>query len=396
MKLKLHFLFVFILGLIITRSNAQTLSVSELSGRVNTISTAVPFLMITPDSRAGGMGDAGVATNPDVNSMHWNVAKYGFIDNDMGVSLSYTPWLRALIGDINLSYLSFYKRLDRKQVLAASLRYFSLGNIVFTNQVGDAQGEHNPNELSLDVGYSLLLSKNLSGGIALRYIYSNLTGGVPSVSGSETHAGQTVAADLGFYYQNQINALQGHSYALGLAFTNLGAKISYTDDSEENFIPANLRMGGSYAIDFDDHNTVSVAVDVNKLLVPTPPVYADDLNLNDQEIAYGLDPKVSVPVGILQSFNDAPGGFSEEMHEITYSFGLEYLYEKRFALRTGYFLEHETKGNRKFFTLGVGLKLNVFSLDFAYLIPTTQRNPLENTLRFSLNFDFQAMKDEKQ
>jgi len=366
------------------------ITTNELTGgdEINTITTAVPLLLIAPDARAGAMGDAGVATTPDANSIHWNPSKLAFINDDMGFSVSYTPWLRQLVPDINLAYLSGYKKIDKDQVIAATLLYFSLGNIVFTNIVGEVTGEFNPNEFAFDIAYARKFSKKISGGLALRYIYSNLTGGVFLEGGLETRAGQSIAADVSTYYQNDItvggkDAILG----LGLNISNIGSKISYTETANRSFIPINMRLGTSLAIDLDNYNTLALAVDVNKLLVPTPDLDDDSLQLWT---------KKSVASGMFGSFGDAPGGFKEEMNEITYSIGLEYWYDKQFAIRAGYFNEHKTKGNRKYFTLGAGLKYNVFGLDFSYLIPTSQRNPLENTLRFTLLFDFEGFKDQEK
>ena len=368
------------------------ISISELNGRVNTITSAVPFLMITPDSRAGGMGDLGVATSPDANSMYWNAAKYSMIDDEFGISISYTPWLRALIPDISLTYLTAYKKLSKNKVVAASLRYFSLGDITFTDFNGQKLRDFQPNEFSLDASYSMLFTKGFSGGIALRYIYSNLTGGIYS-NNVATHAGQSVAGDISFYYTKDIKVAKKNSnMSFGMNISNIGAKISYTDDSEQNFLPTNLRLGGTFTHEFDEYNQLTFGIDLNKLLVPTPPVY-DGQGTSPDNIIAGMDPNVSVPVGMWQSFYDAPGGSTEEFREINIGTGLEYWYNQRFALRTGYFYEHETKGNRKYFTVGLGLKLNVFQLDFAYLITTQQRNPLENTLRFSLTFNLKDFKN---
>jgi len=367
------------------------ISISELNGRVNTITSAVPFLMITPDSRAGGMGDLGVATSPDANSMYWNAAKYSMIDDEFGVSISYTPWLSELIPDISLTYLSAYKKLNRNQAVAVSLRYFSLGDITFTDFNGQKLRDFKPNEFSFDASYSMLFTKGFSGGIALRYIYSNLTGGIYS-NNVATHAGQSVAGDISLYYTKDIKVAKKNSnMSFGLNISNMGRKISYTDDSESNFLPTNLRLGGTFTHEFDDYNQLTFGLDLNKLLVPTPPVY-DGHGTSPDNIIAGMDPNVSVPVGMWQSFYDAPGGTTEELREINISTGLEYWYNQRFALRTGYFYEHETKGNRKYFTVGLGLKLNAFQLDFAYLITTQQRNPLENTMRFSLIFNLKDFK----
>ena len=366
---------------------------SQLSGGdINTIQTAVPFLTIAPDSRAGAMGDVGVATAPDINSQHWNAAKYVFMEGKGGLAISYTPWLRKLVPDINLAYIAGYYKLDGKQAISGSLRYFSLGNIVFTDRFGNPDGrQFNPNEFAVDAAYSRLFSDKLSGALAFRVIRSDLTGG-QYVGDLESKPGFSVAADLGFYYTSKIDLSdKDGNLSFGANISNIGTKISYTTDQDKAFIPINLRLGSALAVDIDQYNSFTFALDLNKLLVPTPPVLADSGNA----ILKGKDPNVSVPLGMIQSFYDAPGidnsrgsVFLEELHEITYSAGVEYWYRKQFAIRGGYFYEYKTKGNRKYFTLGVGLKLNVFSLDFAYLIPTAVNNPLANTLRFTLGFNF--------
>lgn len=374
------------------------ITTDQLTGQINTISTAVPFLTITPDSRAGGMGDVGVATSPDPNSMHWNPAKYAFVDNNMGLSISYTPWLRKLIPDINLAYLSGYKRIDKHQVFALSLLYFSLGDITFTDIVGNTTQQFSPSEFSVDGAYARSFSDRFSGSIAFRFIYSNLTGGY-YVNGVESHPGMAASSDISVYYRNKDLRLNDYdaTWSFGANLSNIGSKISYTANSDKDFIPINLRLGTAYTVDFDDYNSLTAAIDVNKLLVPTPPVYyTDSVDVNnDPVIQYGMDPNVSVPVGMLHSFYDAPGGFSEEIKELTYSLGVEYWYAKQFAIRGGYFNEASTKGNRKYFTVGVGLRLNVFGLDFAYLVPIYQNNPLANTLRFSLLFNFEGLNNKK-
>lgn len=378
---------VFTISSIIT--NAQkVIGISELDGRVNTITTSVPFLTIAPNSRSGGMGDVGVATSPDANSQHWNAAKYVFIDNDFGVSISYTPWLHELVNDMSISYLSGYKRLNKISAIAVSLRYFSMGNIIFRNNSGGIIKPFNPNEFAFDVSYSMLLTEGFSGAITLRAIYSNLTGGISS-SGSDTHAGKAIAGDIALFYTKDITLGGKHSnMSYGLQVSNIGNKISYTDDSESDFIPTNMKLGGALTHDFDEFNALTFSVDFNKLLVPTQPIYQDG------KIVKGKDPDVSVPTGMWQSFSDAPGGAKEELREINTALGLEYWYNKRFALRTGYFYEHATKGNRKFYTVGLGLKLNAFQVDFSYLL-ASQNNPLKNTLRFSLLFDFEGMQKKK-
>ena len=373
--------------------------------QLNTITTAVPFLLIAPDSRHGALGDAGVASSPDANSMHWNAAKMVFNEKEMGISISYSPWLRELVKDINLSYVGFYKKLGKNddQAIGASLRYFSLGDIKFTNEVGDPIGDFNPAEWAFDLGYSRKLGDRFSMALSGRYIYSNLTGGI-DVAGQNTKAGTSFAADVSAFYTNPEANLFGEdvSFNLGLNISNIGAKISYTDDAIKDYIPINLKIGQALTFELDDYNSLTLLTDFNKLLVPTPPVYAtDDSGLpifdpvtGEREIESGKDPDVPIVTGMFQSFGDAPGGFSEELREINISAGLEYWYNKQFAARFGYFHEHATKGNRKFFTVGAGLKLSVFSIDFSYLFSTVARNPLANTLRFSLKFDFDDFKKQ--
>jgi len=357
------------------------------SAELNAIQTVVPFLTIAPDSRSGAMGDAGAATSPDAYSMHWNPAKFAFIDGKGGVGISYSPWLRTLVPDINIAYLSGYKRFDAKQVVAASLLYSSLGDIPFTDDFGNIERNFKPTEFALDLGYSRLFSDHFSGGIAFRFIYSNLTGGTYS-GGTATKPGISFAADLAGYYNNDIDlGSKDGNIAFGIVFSNIGSKMTYTDSKEPDFIPMNLRIGTAGTIELDNFNTLAIALDINKLLVPTPPKY--DVN---REIIDGMDPNVSVPVAILHSFYDAPGGFREELREITYSAGAEYWYNRQFAIRAGYFHEHETKGNRKYFTAGAGFRMNIFAIDFSYLIPLAQNHPLANTLRFSLSFDFKSFK----
>ena len=377
---------VLLLGIQIQHANAQ--NKTSTTG-ANTITTGVPFLTIAPDSRSGAMGDAGVALSPDVNSQHWNPAKYAFVESEMGIALSYTPWLRNLVDDINLAYLVGYKRLDDQQTLSASLRYFSLGDITFMSDVGAELGNQSPNEFAFDVGYTLLLSEKFSGGIALRYIRSDLTGG-QMVNGVETHAGSTFPTDVAFYYQNQIRVNRKTSnIAAGINISNIGGKISYTDGETKDFIPANMKLGVSYTTEMDKYNTITIALDANKLLVPTP-------DTADVDIITGLGSDQSVVSGIFSSFGDAPGGMSEEFKEINFSIGAEYWYNKQFAIRVGYFYEDVTKGNRKFVTAGAGLKMNVFALDFSYLLPVAQNNPLANTLRFTLSFDFEAFNKQRK
>ncbi|PTN08528.1 hypothetical protein C8N47_10885 [Mangrovibacterium marinum] len=369
----------------------QLFAQSSTSG-ANVVSTAVPFLTIAPDSRAGAMGDAGVATSPDMNSQHWNPAKYAFITSDAGVSLSYSPWLKKLVNDINLAYLAAHKRIDDQQVVSTSLRYFSLGSIVFRDSYGTETGLQNPNEFAFDVAYTRLLSEQFSGSVALRYIRSDLTGG-QEVNGVATHAGNSFAADVAFYYRNEMSRRGRESvFSAGIDISNIGSKISYTEGETKDFIPTNMRLGAAYEMELDNYNSFAIAVDLNKLLVPTPD--AESFTDDDGTIVVnsGFSQDKSVIGGIFSSFSDAPGGMKEELQEVNVSLGLEYWYQKQFALRVGYFHENENKGNRKYFTAGAGFKLNVFTLDFSYLLPTQTNNPLENTLRFSLAFDFDNLR----
>ncbi len=390
---------LFVMGQI-QHIHAQDTNIGDLLGqdRLNTISTAVPFLLIAPDARAGAMGDAGVASSPDANSMHWNPAKYAFVEQDIGFSMNYTPWLRALVPDINLSYLGGFYRLDDIQTLGFSLVYFSMGEIFFTDEVGNQLFPVRPNEFAVSGTYARKLGDHISGAVTARYIYSNLTQG-QFAGGVETKPGMALAADVSAYYERELQWNRTPAtFAAGINISNMGNKISYTEEINADFIPINLRIGPRLTLDLDEFNQFSFMVDMNKLLVPTPPIYLRDSigrvvidNNGDFVIDRGRDPNRSVVGGMFGSFSDAPGGLREELNEITYSVGMEYWYDQQFAIRAGYFHEHETKGNRKYFTLGVGLKYNVFGLDFAYVVPVAQRSPLENVLRFSLHFDFAAL-----
>jgi hypothetical protein len=385
--------FMFV-ALIFSQAKAQ--DKSNLLGQLNTITTAVPFLMISPDARAGGMGDAGVATEPDAHAIHWNPAKMAFYNGKGIGSVSYTPWLRQLVNDIYLAYATGYYKPSPDQAIGGSIRYFSLGQIDFTDVNGGSLGSFNPSEFALDVAYSRKLSEDFSGGIALRYIHSNLTGGIPVPGGISSKAGNSVAADIAVYYQKDVEVGKKPAvFSWGVAITNIGSKISYTETGDKDFIPINLRLGPSLKLKLNDYNELAFNIDFNKLLVPTPPIYTSDSNGNNL-ILYGKDPKVGVAAGIFQSFSDAPDGFKEELKEINIAGGIEYWYDKQFAFRTGYFFESAQKGNRKYFTLGAGLRYSVFGLDFSYLIPTEQRNPLENTLRFSLSFKFGDSNKERE
>ena len=353
----------------------------------NPIVTAGPSLSIAPDARAGGMGDVGVASTPDINSQYWNPAKYVFMESDAGLSVSYTPWLRKLVSDIDLAYLAGYWKFDQRQALSASLRYFSLGDITLMDQLGYPQGSAHPNEVAVDLAYSRLLSEKFSASIALRFIYSDLNNGINLSGGSEMYPGSSVAADVAAYYKSPV-ALQGvdGTLSFGVNISNIGSKISYDQNETSNFIPTNLRVGGSFDYPLDNYNKISVNLDLNKLLVPTP-----KLNPTAADItAYN---KMSPIAGIFNSFTDAPGGFKEELQEVMWSLGAEYAYNNQFFVRGGYFNESQYKGNRKYFTAGAGFKLNVFQLDAAYVISTSQSNPLDQTLRFTLSFDLFGLKN---
>ena len=394
----------------------------QCNDQLNTITTAVPFLLISPDSRAGGMGDAGVAISPDANAIHWNPAKLAFAENDGEFSMSYSPWLRNLVPDMSLAYLAGYKRLSNKRsAIGGSLRYFNLGSILFTDVNGSTIRDFKPAEFAVDMAFSQKFSDRFSGGIAIRYVNSNLTGGI-SVQGANSKAGQSVAADVSFFYMNDQAQLgdKDATFAFGVNVSNIGAKMSYTETAAQNFIPINLRLGPSLKLDLDQYNSIAFNLDVNKLLVPTPPVYLLDENgaltidpvTGNYQVASGRDPDVGVLNGILGSFTDAPGNVAyddngkpyvesgskmrEELREINLAGGLEYWYAEQFAFRTGYFWEHYTKGNRKYFTLGAGVKYSIFTLDLSYLIANTQRSPLANTLRFTLGFKFDKAKKKPE
>lgn len=378
-----------LLFIAVLHNNTDLFSQDNTEG-LNAIQTVVPFLTIAPDSRAGGMGDAGVATSPDVYSLHWNPAKFAFIDGKGGVGISYSPWLRNLVPDINIAYLSGYTRIDKKQVVSASLIYSSLGDIPFTDDFGNLERTFNPNEFAIDAGYSRLFTDNLSGGIAFRFIYSNLTGGFYA-GGEATRPGTSYAADISGYYQKDISLLNKDALlSFGLNISNIGSKMSYSDSQTSDFIPINMRLGTACTFELDTYNKITLTIDLNKLLVPTNPIYSI---ANPDSIIAGKDPDVGVPAAIFQSFIDAPGGFKEELHEITYSYGAEYWYNDQFAIRGGYFHENENKGNRKYFTTGAGFRLKIFTIDFSYLMPLAQNHPLARTLRFSLAFDVNALRN---
>ena len=368
--------------LVYTTANAQNTPQSD--GKFsNTIQTAAPFLLIAPDARSGAMGDAGVAISPDANSLHWNPAKMAFMEDPTGFSVSYTPWLRNLVPDIDLGYLSVYHRLDERNTIGGSLRYFSYGSIQLTDNSMQDIGIYSPNEFSVDGTFARKFGETFSLGTALRYVRSSLSNG--QFNGQEIRPASAMAADISAYYRNGTVLLgKDAEVALGVNISNIGTKVSYSDAAEKSFLPTNFKIGGATTFNLDDLNTFAVALDINKLLVPTTPI-RDENGL----ITSGKDPDRSVPAGIFGSFSDAPGGFSEELREISYSLGTEYWYNRQFAIRAGYFYENPTKGDRQYLTLGAGLKYNVFNLDFAYLVANQQKSPLAQTLRFSLIFNFE-------
>ena len=359
---------------------------------INVVTTAVPFLRISPDARAGGMGDLGVATSPDANSGMYNLAKTPFATKNASFGLTYTPWLKDLgLNDVYLLSFGGYYKLSEQEAISAGIRYFSLGNIQFTDISGVDFGEGRPREFGLDFGYSRKLSDKISLGVALRYIYSNLAAG--QVIGNTTYkAGNAVAGDVSFFYTGAKE--DGSGWNFGAALSNLGTKIGYTNDAtQKDYIPANLSIGTTYTKVFDENNKMTFGIDAHKLLVPTPPKFTGDY-VTDSSAIVNYRTK-SVVGSWFSSFGDAPGGFGEEMREFTLSAGAEYAYNDQFFLRAGYFYEDKTKGNRKFFTVGLGIKYNVFGINFSYLVPSGQgvnRNPLSNTLRFGLIFDLETEK----
>lgn len=355
----------------------------------NPVNTSVTSQTIAPDARSAGLGDVGVATDPDVVSQYWNPAKYPFTISRAGVALNYTPWLRELVNDMDLAYLAGYYRIGDYSAVSASLRYFSLGE-VFLGTSDDAM-TINPYEMSLDVAYSLMLSETFSIGAAVRWIYSDLTYDYTS----DTAPGSAFAADLACYYQNYINLGQREcQLGLGLNISNIGSKISFGGDNNSEFIPTNMRLGASLMIPIDEYNRFTIAADANKLLVPTYPKQEDGESTEDyQERVQKNYYDVSSISGIFKSFGDAPGGLKEELQEVQWSVGGEYVYHDKFALRAGYHHESANKGNRKYFTVGAGFKMSVFSLDAGYVIATAKSNPLDQTLRFSLTFDMDGLKD---
>lgn len=360
----------------------------------NSIITAVPFLRIVSDARSAALGDAGIAISPDANALHFNDSKLVFAEQDLGISATYTPWLRELgLNDVYIAYLTGFYKISDLQAVGLGLRYFSLGEINFTDINGEPLGNGRPNEFELKGSYARKLSDHFAAAIGAKFIYSNLASG-QTVNGQEITVGTAGAADVSFTYSGPLKMQNMESnLTVGLALSNIGSKITYTNaaNNERDFIPANLGIGAAWELNFDEFNSLTIVTDINKFLVPTPCLEDCDQDQN------GIpDWKEESPIGgIFSSFGDAPGGFSEELQELMFSFGLEYWYDKQFAVRAGYYFEDQTKGARRFFTVGLGLKYNIFGLNFSYLVPTTnQRNPLDNTLRFSLLFDFGAFEKD--
>lgn len=365
--------------------------------KFNPIQTAVPSLSISPESRGAAMGDIGVATTPDINSQHWNPAKYAFMDSKGGLGISYTPWLRKLVNDIALMYATGYYKIGDLQALSASLRYFSLGEVQI-RESSDPQAigyTINPYEMAVDLAYSRQLSEKFSAAVALRFIYTDMTYG----GDNDVTPGTAFAADIAMYYNNYVFIGNAESlWSWGLNISNIGSKVSVDGGNNSSFIPTNLRLGTSLLYPIDDYNHIAVSVDFNKLLVPTPPQESLSLDedgniIIDENEAWEKYKDMSPITGIFKSFSDAPGGFKEELKEINWSIGAEYTYDNRFALRTGYYHESSIKGNRKYFTFGAGFKMNIFQIDAAYMIATAQQSPLDQTLRFSLAFDMGGIKE---
>ena len=357
----------------------------------NPVQHAVISQTIAPDARAAGMGDIGAATDPDVNSQAWNIAKYPFCISRAGVALNYTPWLRQLVNDIDLAYVAGYYRIGDYGALSGSLRYFSLGEVYTDISGEDASMTVKPYEMSLDAAYSMMLSETFSFGVGLRWIYSDLRYDYSE----DSKPASAFAADLAFYYNNYLMIGNREcQLGLGLTATNIGSKISYYGDEESQFLPANLRLGASIMVPIDEWNRFTIAADANKLMVPTVPVQGVDENNSDYQDRVRREySDMGSIAGMFKSFSDAPGGFKEELEEIQWSAGLEYVYHDQFSLRAGYHHESESKGNRKYFTVGGGFRMSVFSLDVGYVISTAQSNPLDQTLRFTLAFDMDGIKD---
>ena len=381
-----------IVAIIVAAITALPLAAQDKKDMFNPVNTSVTSQTIAPDARAAGLGDAGAATDPDVVSQYWNPAKYPFTISRAGVALNYTPWLRQLVSDMDLAYLAGYYRIGDYSAVSASLRYFSLGEVFLST--GESGGDNmtiNPYEMSMDVAYSLMLSEKFSIAAAVRWIYSDLTYDYTQ----DTSPGSAFAVDLAAYYQNYLNiGSRECQLGLGLNISNIGSKISFGGDNNSEFIPTNLRLGASLMVPIDEYNRFTITADANKLLVPTYPKQNEGESTEDYQQRVQKDYyDVSSISGIFKNFGDAPGGFKEELQEIQWSVGAEYIYHDQFAVRAGYHNESENKGNRKYFTVGAGFKMSVFSLDAAYVIATAKSNPLDQTLRFTLSFDMDGIKD---
>lgn len=382
---KISILFVFILS-------ALSLSAQDKRNMFNPVNYSVTSQMIAPDARAAGLGDVGAATDPDVVSQFWNPAKYPFTISRAGVALNYTPWLRQLVNDIDLAYLAGYYRIGDYSAISGSFRYFSLGEVnTYVGQTKDGGITINPYEMSADIAYSLMLSEHFSLGAAVRWIYSDLTYDFKE----ETTPGSAFAADIAAYYQNYINlGARESQLGIGLNISNIGSKITFGGSDNSEFIPTNLRLGASLMVPVDEYNRFTIAADANKLLVPTYPKQDEGESTEAYQERVQKDYyDVSSIGGIFKSFGDAPNGAKEELQEIQWSVGAEYVYHDQFSLRAGYHHQSENKGNLKYFTVGAGFKMNVFSLDAGYVIAMAKSNPLDQTLRFSLSFDMDGIKD---
>lgn len=388
-----------LLAVVLFSANAMAQNkTTALTGQTkNYISTGMPIMLVAPDAVSGALGDAGVAAKPSAYSAHWNNAQFAFIEDDFGVSTTYTPWLRNLgVADMNLLYLGGFGHINKRMTLAASLTYFSLGEIESRDAEGQSRGSMKPNEFAFDVSYALQLSDEFSMGATVRYLRSDLTNGQDISDGSgyvTTKPGNSIAADLGFYWQHELDKHQ--EMAVGLFMSNMGAKLSYSDDdTKKEFLPTNLRIGLRYTNEIDEANAISLLFDINKLMVPTPPKTVGDSTYSKYYRNMTEYYQTGVMKGMIQSFYDAPGGFGEELRELQLSGGAEYWYKQTIAARLGYFYEHDTKGGRQYATVGFGLRFNIFEADFAYLIPTTTfgSNPLSNTIRISLTLHFKKEK----
>jgi hypothetical protein len=385
-KTIVFFTFFFPPSLVMAQSTGANSNGSNLSA----IPTAVPFLNITPDSRSGAMGDAGVAISPDVNANYWNPAKLAYLESDDDVSLSYSPWLRQLVPDISLSYLSYAHKIDERNSIGAALRYFNYGSIQLTDNNQNNQGTYNPNEFSLNGSFARKFGDELSLALTVGYVHSNLSNAYFATgTGLQAKAANAISAGVSLFYTKKMQEFGTDAiFSFGTNISNIGSKISYSTGGTQYFLPANLKLGVANTLNLDDYNQITFTLDFNKLLVPTPPI--TDINGN---IIKGQSDNVSVPTGIFQSFTDAPGGFSEELQEITISPGFEYWYNQLFAVRVGYFYENPNKGGAQYLTLGAGFKYDIFDFDFSYLAASQQNSPLANTLRFTLIANFGGNKN---